>query len=67
MKQNLTLKQLEERLDWVENLIATEKDPKNLPYHNSLYQSILDELARRDVEQGESVDDPPRSIKLKRV
>jgi len=53
MIQNLTLKQLEERLDWVENIIASDTDPKNLPYHNSMYQRILDELARRDVEAEE--------------
>lgn len=56
MIQNLTLRQLEDRLDWVENIIASETDPKNLPYHNSMYQRILDELARRDVATEERHD-----------
>ena len=51
---NLTDEQLEQRLGWVESLIANETDPKNLPYHNAMYQRILDELARRDVEREEA-------------
>lgn len=50
----LTTKQLEQRLSWVESLVSNEADPKNLPYHNAMYQRIIEELARRDVEDDHS-------------
>lgn len=51
MIHDLTTEQLESRLSWVEGLIQEERDPKNLPYHNAMYQKLIDELARRDVEE----------------
>lgn len=46
---SLTLNQLEQRLDWVENMIANERDPKNLPGLNATYQQLLDKLVQFDL------------------
>lgn len=47
---NLTTKQLEQRLGWVEGMIVTAH-PKDLPALNQTYQRIMDELVRRDLEK----------------
>lgn len=46
----LTTEQLEDRLGWLERMMSTAS-PKDLPALNQTYQKIMDELARRDLEQ----------------
>lgn len=42
--------QLDARLDYLEQKIA-QANPKDLPYLNSLFRKILEELVRRDLER----------------
>jgi hypothetical protein len=55
MLHDLTDEQLEQRLDMVEGLISRCTDHKSLPHHNDMYQQIIDEQVRRDMEK-ESCD-----------
>ena len=48
--KDFTDKEIEQRLKVIEQWIAAEKDYKNLPALNHMFQKLLDELARRDVE-----------------
>lgn len=50
MIQNLTDEQLEARMDLIEAKIHAEKDPKNLPTLNRIFQGLMDEQVRRDLE-----------------
>ncbi len=43
--------QLEQRLAMVERLIVSERDEKNRPALNALFQKLLDEQVRRDLER----------------
>lgn len=47
----LTEKQLETRLDWVEQQIAKETDTKQLAFWNQLFQKLLDKLVAIDLEK----------------
>lgn len=48
--RGMTTAQLEMRLTWIEDGRNRCKDEKSLPVYNSMYQAIIEELARRDVE-----------------
>lgn len=50
MLDHLTDRELESRLDFLEQTIARTKDWKQLPALNGCLQKILQELADRDVE-----------------
>lgn len=45
----MNLLDLERRLDWVERMIATCKDPKSLPALNETYQKLIDRLVALDL------------------
>lgn len=47
---HFTDEQLEQRVNTVEAWILREKDWKNLPALNDVFQKLIDEQARRDVE-----------------
>jgi len=49
----MTKEQLETRLDYIESLIAKERDPKNLPYLNDTFQKLLDRLVEIDLTEQE--------------
>lgn len=54
--ERMTDDEIERRLNVVEAMIWREKDPKNLPTLNRIFQNLLAEQVRRDLkrqEQGE--------------
>ncbi len=52
MVVNLSTSQIEARLAALERMIADCRDIKSLPSLNATYQKLLDELVRRDLEEG---------------
>jgi hypothetical protein len=53
MLRNLTDQQIEARIDVVERWIVESRDAKSLPALNDIFQKLIDEQARRDVEREE--------------
>lgn len=51
MIQNLTDEQIRVRLDFIEHKIAECRDWKSLPALNDMFQKLIEEQARRDVER----------------
>jgi len=49
MIEKLTDQQLAQRLDMVERMIG-RADPKDLPALNAMFQKLIDEQVRRDIE-----------------
>lgn len=47
MVEELTLREIEERLDMLEKLIARERDVEKLKVWNTCFQKLIDEQARR--------------------
>lgn len=47
----MTDEQIEQRLAWCEQEIANERDPKNLPTLNSIFQQLIDEQVRRELSK----------------
>jgi hypothetical protein len=53
MLSHFTDAQLADRVSYVETLIVRETDWKNLPYLNQMFQRLIEEQARRDIEKEE--------------
>lgn len=51
MIEKLSDDQIEFRLTMIEGRIRDEKDPKNLPTLNKIFQKLLDEQVKRDLEK----------------
>lgn len=49
MLSQMTDEQLDTRVAMVERMIAAERDPKNLPALNRLFQALVDEQVRREL------------------
>jgi hypothetical protein len=49
--ERMTDEALEQKLNVVEAMIWREKNPRNLPTLNSLFQILLAEQVRRDLER----------------
>lgn len=49
-ERHFTDEKISTRLDWLEGMIAQERDPKNLPNLNKMFQRLIDEQVRRELE-----------------